>query len=261
MNRCIAILLLLSFALVGCVAAKQEYVLPPSLYSPDDFQMEGEYLTCSAGQTILGIDVSSHQGEIDWQAVAEAGIGFAFVRLGYRGYDSGTLQEDTYARQNLQRAKAAGIPVGAYFFSQATSPEEAAEEAAYALEILGQMQLELPLVYDWEYISASARTGSVDKKTLTDCTLAFCQAVEAAGHEAMIYANTDQVTRRLDMEKLEGYPLWLAKYDLQQDFPCKADLWQYTDEGKVPGISGKVDINLMFAEYGLGAAYIAGEVE
>lgn len=261
MTRCMAILVLFAFLLAGCAVVEPEYTLPPSVYSPEDFHQEGAYLTCNAGSTGLGIDVSSHQGEIDWQAVADAGVEFAFVRLGYRGYDSGTLQEDACAQQNLHGAKKAGIPVGAYFFSQAVSPEEAAQEATYALEILGQAQLELPLVYDWEYISASARTGSVDKKTLTDCTLAFCQAVEAAGYEAMIYANTDQITRRLDMEKLEGYPLWLAKYDLQQDFPCKADLWQYTDEGKVPGISGKVDINLMFTEYGLGAAYMAGEVE
>ena len=260
MKRYMAIFVLLFFAFSGCTMTELEYTLPPSVYAPEDFRLEGDYLTCSAGQTILGIDVSSHQGEIDWQAVAEAGVGFAFVRLGYRGYDSGALHEDTYAQQNLQGAKEAGIPVGAYFFSQAISPEEAAQEAAYALDILGQMQLELPLVYDWEYISASARTGNVDQKTLTDCTLKFCQAVQAAGYEAMIYANTDQVTRRLDMEKLEGYPLWLAKYDLQQDFPCKADLWQYTDTGKVSGISGKVDINLMFTEYGLGAAYMAGQV-
>lgn len=219
------------------------YTLPPSRYAPEDFQMDGDSLTCSAANTVMGIDVSSHQGKIDWQAVHKAGVEFAFIRLGYRGYEAGNLQNDVYVDLNLKGAREAGIQVGAYFFSQAVTAEEAQQEAEFALKILGGFSLDLPLVYDWEYVSDTARTANVDKKTLTDCTLAFCTAVEKAGYRPMVYFNTAQV-QKLDMELLERYPWWLAKYDLQQDFPCQVDMWQYTNQGTVPGINGKVDINV-----------------
>lgn len=249
-------LLVCLILLAGCgIVAPQDYVLPAHPYTPQDFAEVNGYLTCTAGNAVVGIDVSSHQGEIDWQKVASAGVKFAFVRLGYRGYDSGSLEEDAYAKENLRKAKTAGLSVGAYFFSQAITEEEAREEAAYALGVLGGTELDLPLVCDWEYVSASARTGSVTKEMVTACTVAFCKAVEDAGYETMVYANTDQIQRRLDMEKIQEYPLWLAKYDLEQSFPCKADMWQYTQEGSVSGIAGKVDINLMFTDFGLGKAY------
>ena len=247
-------LLLLAVLLAGCgadpVPIEQPYTLPPSLYAPEDFQMEGDYLTCTAGNAVMGIDVSSHQGSIDWQTVAESGVKFAFVRLGYRGYDSGILQNDICVDLNLNGARQAGIAVGAYFFSQAVTVEEAEEEAQFALKILGDFSLDLPLVYDWEYVSDTARTANVDKATLTAATLAFCHAVEKAGHQPMVYFNSAQV-KMLDMEQMEAYPWWLAKYDMAQEFPCRADLWQYTNQGEVPGINGKVDIDLMFTDYGL----------
>lgn len=255
-------LLLLAVLLVGCTAkpvpTEPPYTLPESLYTPEDFQVEGDYLTCTAGNTVMGIDVSSHQGQIDWQTVAESGVKFAFVRLGYRGYEAGNLQNDLYVDLNLQGARQVGIAVGAYFFSQAISVEEAKEEAAFALKILGDFSLDLPLVYDWEYVSDTARTANVDKATLTDCTIAFCDAVEKAGYRPMVYFNSAQV-KMLDMEQLQQYPWWLAKYDLAQEFPCRADLWQYTNQGALPGINGKVDIDLMFTDYGLGKEVFANE--
>ena len=232
-----------------------QYTLPPSAYTPEDFVFDGDYLSCTAGETVLGIDVSSHQGEIDWQQVAGAGVEFVFVRLAYRGYSSGTLNPDEYARINLDGAREAGIAVGAYLYSQAVSVAEAEEEARYALEMLDGFQLDLPLVYDWEYVSDTARTANVDARNLTDCTLAFCEAVEEAGCEAMIYFNSSQIMDLLYGGELEQYPWWLAKYDLAMEFPCQADLWQYTNQGTVPGITGVVDIDLMFTDYGLGQVF------
>ena len=182
MKRVIFCILALALVLAGCTqpeptvpteTTELPYTLPPSLYTPEDFVQEGDYLTCTAGDVIVGIDVSSHQGKIDWQTVADAGIRYAFVRLGYRGYGNGALQTDVYARLNLEGAKAAGIAVGAYFFSQAIDVAEAKQEAAYALGILGGFELDLPLVYDWEYVNDTARNANMDKLTLTDCTLAF----------------------------------------------------------------------------------------
>ena len=255
----LAVLLVLALLLAGCgIQTPQENVqpqvspIPESPYSPEDFVLVGDYLQCTKGNTVLGIDVSSHQQAIDWQMVAASGVEFAFIRLGYRGYESGTLHEDAFARMNLVGAKAAGLKVGAYFFSQAVNTEEAKAEAEYALDILDGFQLDLPLVYDWEYISEEARTGGVDRRTLTDGTHAFCQAVENAGYRAMVYFNTSQGQFRLELEELGAYPWWLAKYNLTSEFFCRVDVWQYTDQGSVPGIKGNVDIDLMFTDYGLG---------
>lgn len=259
----IGLILALLLLLAGCQqpeptvptqTTEPPYTLPASPYTPADFVQEGNFLTCTAADVIVGIDVSSHQGKIDWQTVADAGIRYAFVRLGYRGYGSGALQTDVYAKINLEGAKAAGIAVGAYFFSQAIDVTEAEKEAAYALGILDGFELDLPLVYDWEYVSDTARTANMDARTLTDCTVAFCEAVQAAGYDPMVYFNSSQITRLLYGEEIEQYPWWLAKYDPALDFPCKVDMWQYTNQGTVPGISTAVDIDLMFGAYGLGQA-------
>lgn len=259
--------LLAVLLLTGCTVPEQvpqsteakPWVMPASPYEPADFQQDGDFLSCSTGGVAVGIDVSAHQKEIDWKKVADSGVEYVFVRLGYRGYEQGTLNADSYAAQNLKGAKAEGLLVGAYFFSQAVSIEEARAEAYFALGILDGMKLDLPLVYDWEYVNDSARTASVDRKTLTDCTLTFCQTVEQAGYRAMIYFNSSQGRDMLELEKLEIYPWWLAKYDLEADFLCRVDLWQYTNTGKVPGIQGNVDIDLMFTDHGLGKA-VFGEM-
>ena len=261
MKKCISVLLA-ALLLCGCAQTPQSTqpptnplpTLPQSPYSTRDYRYEGDFLTCTAGETVLGVDVSSHNGDIDWQAVVESGVKFAFVRLGNRGYETGNFSADRYAMVNLTGAKEAGLLVGAYFFSQAKSAGEARLEAAYALQLLDGFQLDLPLVYDWEYISETARTANVDARTLTDCTLAFCDMVENAGYDAMIYFNKYQATDLLHLQELEKYPWWLAMYDITMEFPCKVDLWQYTASGTVPGIKGKADVNLMFTEWGLGQA-------
>lgn len=216
--------------------------VPTSAFSIADFVEEGGYLACVGTDSMAGIDVSHHQKTIDWQQVKESGIRFVMVRLGYRGIGDGSLNEDTYAAQNLAGAREAGLLVGAYFYSQATTVAEAEEEAAYALQILGDFRLDLPLAFDWEIES---RTESVDVQTATDCSLAFCKAISDAGCNAMIYFNSYQAQQRLDLLQLTDYPWWLAMYDAKGDFPCRFDLWQYTQTGTVPGIEGNVDINVM----------------
>lgn len=220
--------------------------IAPNPYTMDDFQYENGFLSCSAGKTVTGIDVSHHQQVIDWQQVKAAGIEFAFIRLGYRGYSDGLLNEDRYAADNLRGAKEAGLKIGAYFFSQAVSVEEAQEEARYALQLLGDTALDLPLVYDWEYINETARTAFVSARTLTDCTIAFCETVKNAGQTPMIYFNQSQARDKLYLQELAGYQWWLAMYDIAMDFPYQIHIWQYTSTGTVSGIDGNVDVNLMF---------------
>lgn len=220
--------------------------LPPNPYCPTDFAWEEDRLVYLSGRSIPGIDVSAHQGQIDWQAVRSSGVEFAFIRLGYRGYTSGTLHQDEYALKNLRQAKAAGLQIGAYFFSQALSAEEARQEARFALEILGDTPLDLPLVYDWEYVSEEMRTGHMAPQALVECVHAFCGEVARAGYEPMIYFNQELSKTLLDLTQVSEFPFWFAKYSDRMDFPYRIRFWQYSDTGRVPGIEGDVDLNLYF---------------
>lgn len=222
--------------------------IPSNPYGPEDFTYEGNYLTCMAGAAVPGVDVSAHQGEIDWAQVREAGMEFAIVRIGYRGYTSGGIYIDDYAYANLEGARDAGLKIGAYFYSQATTPEEAAEEAEFCLRFLEGISLDLPVVYDWEYVGSDARTADMDRDTLMACTRTFCDRIEEAGYSPMIYFNPTLGESMLELEELLDYPWWLAMYTDEMTYPHAVDLWQYTASGSVPGISGNTDLNLWFVE-------------
>lgn len=217
-----------------------------NVFTPMDFGYDGAYLTCLTDESVMGIDISTFQKEIDFEQVKAAGVEFVMIRLGYRGSIEGILFEDEWAQINYQGAKAAGLKVGGYFFSQSISPEEAVEEADYAMQIVKDWELEMPLVYDWEFLQEGYRTDSVDARMLTDCTKAFCQRVEAAGYDAMVYFNPDQSRKRMYLQELTEYGFWLAMYTDEMEYPYKVDMWQYTCTGSVPGINGNVDINLYF---------------
>ena len=210
-----------------------------------DFTMENGFMTCSAMPSRLGIDVSTFQGDIDWQKVKEAGITFAIIRVGGRGYgEAGTLYADKRAQDNYKGAKEAGLEVGAYFFSQAVNETEAVEEADYVLEQVKDWQITMPIVFDWEYISEEARTAYVEPQMLTDCMNAFSARIRQAGYQPMIYVNMDQAADSFYIEEVEDTALWLAMYNGWKENPYKVAMWQYTNTGSVPGISGNVDINL-----------------
>jgi GH25 family lysozyme M1 (1,4-beta-N-acetylmuramidase) len=221
---------------------------PANPYGPNDFQYDGDYLTCLKGKSRLGIDVSYYQGTINWQQVADAGIEFAMIRVGYRGYgvETGTIQKDTKAERNLSKATAAGLDVGVYFFSQAITVEEAIEEADFVLEQIAPYEITMPVVFDWEWIGDTARTSNMDADTLTACALAFCRRIESAGYRPMIYFNKTLSQNYLHLEALTDYPFWLAMYTDRMNYPYKVDMWQYTNQGTVPGIRRTVDLNLQF---------------
>ena len=200
-------------------------------------------------QTARGIDVSVYQGEIDWQAVAASGVNFAMIRVGYRGYGSaGKLMPDKYFVQNIQGALAAGLDVGVYFFSQAITVEEAHEEAAYVLEQIKDYPLTYPVVFDWERQNYDgSRTQTVPSvSTMTQMVNAFCGDMEAAGYEAMVYFNPSDGYRYYDLSQMTQYPIWLAQYNSVPTFYYQFVMWQYTSSGRVPGISGNVDLNIRF---------------
>lgn len=237
--------------LPGCgqstAASTSAYVSP---YDWTGLEAKGDRLSYSENGEIrsdLGVDVSSHQGAIDWQAVASDGIDFAIIRLGNRGYTEGSLYVDERFAQNIDGAAAAGLKTGVYFFSQAVSEDEAREEAALVLEQLAGRALDLPIAYDHEPVSDPAgRANHMTGAELAACARAFCERIEAAGYDTVVYGNKQDVAR-FGGDSLGDRPVWLAEYDAPQptaqfDFV----MWQYTNGGVVAGISTSVDLNIRF---------------
>lgn len=201
----------------------------------------------SGAPTRTGIDVSEHQGEINWKKVADSGIDFAMLRLGYRGSTAGSLYIDEYFEKNIAGATAAGLPIGVYFYSQAITEEEAREEARFVIEKLGDYKLDYPVVFDWEIVGgADARTYSLSRQTLCACTRVFCDTVREAGYKPMIYFTRYLGYRKYILRNLTDYGFWYAEYGDQPRFAFDFDMWQYSETGSVDGIAGNVDLNLYF---------------
>ena len=192
-------------------------------------------------ETLNGIDVSAYSGDIDWSGV---NTDFVMVRLGGRGYgDSGTLYADDKAAENLRNAKANGIRIGAYFYSQAINEDEAREEADYALGLLGDIKLDLYLAYDFEYIKDDdARTDKITVEQRKKITDAFCERIAENGVEPMVYGYAEDFGEGFDT----GYPIWLADYEGKSD--VKYTMLQTSNEGKVDGIEGSVDTDILRIE-------------
>ena len=222
--------------------------LRPNPFTASDFTYENGYMTCLAAETWLGVDVSHHQGQIRWQEVADAGIRFAMIRVGHRAVSDGVIRMDQYWQENIIGARDAGLLVGVYFYSQAISVEEAREEAAFVINVLKGVRLDLPVVFDWEVYSKNGRNANVDPDTLNACAIAFCEAISDAGFQPMVYFNLDLANRFWDLElmKQQGYPFWLALYRNKMNWEYLPDMWQYTETGSVPGIDTPVDLNLYF---------------
>lgn len=200
--------------------------------------------------SLTGIDISYYQGAVDWQLVKESGIEYAILRIGLRGYETGEIRVDQRFNEYIEGANAVGLPVGVYFFSQAISPEEAKEEALFVIEQLRGYTVDFPVVYDWEIIGeSSARTNSVTSSVLTDCAVAFCEEVKAAGFTPMIYTNRSMGYMKLDLSRLTDYDLWIADFNDFPSFYYKYTMWQYSYTGKVNGIDTAVDLNVCFKDY------------
>lgn len=237
---------------------ENEYVFAPVLEEvekhsllEENFQKTEEglmqYVENGAVTSHKGIDVSKYQGTIDWSAVKEEGIEYAFIRLGLRGYESAKIVLDEYYEANMKGANSAGVAAGVYFFTQAVTVEEAKEEADFVIEHLAGYDVSCPVVFDVERISGGkGRADQLTKEERTDITIAFCEAVKAAGYTPMIYGNVVCFTRLLDMTKLNDYEKWYAFYDDYMYMPYNVSCWQYTEKGLVDGIPGNVDLNISF---------------
>lgn len=195
----------------------------------------------------MGIDVSKYQGKINWQKVAAEGVEFVFLRLGLRGYESGKLVEDETFQANIKGATEHGIKVGVYFFSQAITVEEAVEEANFVLERIAPYNIECPVVFDVEKVgSSSARMNQLTPQERTDVTIAFLDTIEAAGYKSMFYHNMETALLLLELERLKDYDRWFAYYGEELYYPYAYGVWQYSEKGRIDGISAEVDMNIAF---------------
>ena len=197
----------------------------------------------------LGIDVSRWNEEIHWNKVKEAGIEYAIIRAGYRGSVTGALVEDKYFRQNIEGALKAGVPVGLYFFTQATTEVEAVEEASMVLALCKEYDITYPIFIDTEKVGENGRANELDKKKRTAICQAFCETIRNGGYKAGIYASKNWFENQLDMNILsDDIYVWLAQYGDEVTYDRKYHIWQYTSSGRVLGIEGRVDLNLSFIE-------------
>ncbi|MDO5155291.1 MAG: GH25 family lysozyme [Eubacteriales bacterium] len=227
-----------------------------------------------------GVDVSQWQRTIDWNKVKAAGIDFAFIRVGYRGYgQSGTLQypytdangnykygtEDPYYHPNMKGALDAGLNVGIYIFSQAITVKEAQEEAEYILKHIGNYKVTMPLIMDYEYASDSStggriKTANLSKDEATKVCMAFCKTIADAGYTPMVYANKNMLNNQLNASTIsEKYPIWLANYTTNTTYDGTFQFWQYASDGKVDGIEGRTDMNFFYGDV-ISAKAVADQV-
>ena len=207
------------------------------------------YFNENGNKPEVGIDVSYHNGTIDWQKVKAAGVEYAIIRCGYRGASTGALVEDPYFEKNIKNATEAGVRVGVYFFTQATTPVEAVEEASMVLMLCNQYKISFPLYIDTEGAGGNGRADGLDVETRTAVCTAFCETIENAGYTAGVYASKNWLTGKLDAQKLSPYSVWLAQYSGKPSYQGTYDMWQYTSAGTVDGISTLVDFNVSYMDY------------
>lgn len=237
-----------------------EVVIPDFDIPDNKLKMDG-FTTGAEGYleyegAVLGVDVSEFQGEVDWYAVKAAGIEFAILRAGYRGMTQGLLKEDQYFQENLSGAANAGLKLGVYFFSQAVTAEEARAEAEFVVECLDGADLSYPIIFDWEdpvpseeLPANTLRAYGATGETVSQCALAFCQAVKKAGYTPCVYFNKHQSYYFYDLELVKDYDFWYAEYNPRPACCYGFRMWQYSDAGSVPGIETTVDMNLCFEPY------------
>ncbi|HKK95733.1 MAG TPA: glycoside hydrolase family 25 protein [Anaerovoracaceae bacterium] len=238
-----AIILLIILIIVSYFYAKNNQ--DPPIYN-HDARFENSII-------VEGIDVSYYQGEsIDWGSLKDEGIDFVMVRCAYRGSDTGDINIDENYLLNIREAQDNGIMVGAYIYSQAITKEEALEEANYLIELVKNEKITMPLTIDYEIyedgrLDNAINSNTLDKNDITDICLAFCEQVENAGYESMVYGNRNFLITKHDTDRLANNTnIWMANYTKQTNYGGNYSIWQYTSKGLTSGINGNVDKNFWY---------------
>lgn len=195
--------------------------------------------------TSLGIDVSKYQGNINWTKVKQDGIDFAIIRVGYRGYGTGKIVMDPYFKKNIEGALANNIHVGIYFYSVAKNELEAIEEANFTINAIKGYNITYPVAFDLEDFNRY-RLAGVSYEQLNKNALAFLNKIQSAGYTAMHYGSKNTFGPIWNMNNFNKYKVWLAHYTGKTNYAGKYNIWQYTSNGKVNGIQGRVDLNIAY---------------
>lgn len=217
-----------------------------SYYDLSKFQLKNGLMSYKDKKytSLTGVDVSDHNGSIDWSAVKQDGISFAMIRVGYRGAQEGILHEDANFDTNLEQAKNNGLDVGVYFFSSAINNAEIDEEVNVVLNKLSSYSINMPVVFDMEEFDQGGRIDSLTKQERTKLALRFCKKIKQAGYTPMIYGNMTWLYKWYDFDKISKYSIWMASYSKHCPMLDQFDIWQYSNTGVVNGIDGSVDLDL-----------------
>ena len=200
----------------------------------------------------IGLDLSYFNNQVDFEAIYEQGFEFVIIRLGGRGWGTGRLYDDSQTQTFLHNARDAGLAVGAYFYSTATRPSEALEEAVAVIQTLNGFSLDLPVFIDMEY-SGDYPNGRADQLTpgeRAEIVSEFCNAIEEAGYQAGIYASEGYMRFDIDREAVSYLPLWMASYTVDNQLPQyihSFSIWQETDSAYAGGIDGPFDLNIVLS--------------
>ncbi|MBR6452117.1 MAG: glycoside hydrolase family 25 protein [Lachnospiraceae bacterium] len=230
--------------------------IPIHSYNKDNFRLENGYMAYydEEGKKIshLGVDLSYHQVQVDWNQLKTSPCEFVMLRCGYRGYTEGGLVEDEKFQEYATGATEAGFPLGVYFFTQALTEEEAIAEADFVLDLIEPYPISYPVVIDSEYVSdESARTNQaeMEPEERTKLLITFCERIKEAGYYPMVYASENWLRRELDVSMLQPYEIWAPQYLETNDFLYDFTIWQYTAEGQIPGVTGLCDLNISMVDY------------
>ncbi len=197
---------------------------------------------------VRGIDVSSWQGDIDWEKVKDSGVDFAMIRCGFRNLTNSDIGLDSTFHYNIKEANRLDIPVGIYFYSTAINENEVYEEASYVLNLIKDYKVTYLVVYDFELFNQK-RTKGVSLTRINNNAVKFLDYIRAHGYHGMLYGNANDLNNRFNLDKFDGYPIWVAHYMEGLNYEGVYEMWQYSDSGKINGISTNVDLNISYVAY------------
>ncbi|WP_099205713.1 GH25 family lysozyme [Scatolibacter rhodanostii] len=229
-----------------------QYDIPLSQYAADKFKVD-EQGVMSYENSALGISIKNkNEDSIDWSQVKGSGVQFVLLRVGFRDYKDGGIYIDTKFQENIKGALDAGLDVGVYFFSQAMTEVEAVEEAETVLNLIKDYQVKYPVMIKWDYAAKTkeeARTTNATSEQITNVVHAFCQKVKQEGYTAGFYGDKTFGYEKFDLTKLAEYDMWYTEYQETPAFYYDFKLWEYSAEGKVPGIADTVEMCIALKKY------------
>ncbi len=228
--------------------------LEKNTYDYTKLKMKNDLASYADGNTFsyVGADLSKYNGEVDFVTLKQSGVSFVMLRLGMRGYGSGEIMLDEKFTDYITKASEAGLDIGIYFYSQALTEEEAAEEANFVIQNLANYQVTItyPVAFDMEYVpNDTARVEALNREEKTKVAKVFLDTVKNAGYKPMVYGTKEWLLKQVDLTKLTDYDIWLSQQEEAPDYPYKFQIWQYTREGSLAGADGDVHLNISFVDY------------